>query len=221
VREFDQEPIPGLPEHLPTGERILWQGRPEWTSLARRAFHVGGVAIYFLALAAALAWLEISDGRTASDAAHAAAGVVPGAIIALVLLGGLAALSARAAMYTITSRRVVMRFGVALPVVINIPFKQIKSADLKLRADGSGDVALTVSGSKRQSIVVLWPHVRPWRTVEPEPMLRCIPDAHGVAEILSTALRIEFPNAPAVPLPARGAAPVSTSEPIGPPQAIA
>lgn len=221
MREFDQEPIPGLPEHLPEGERILWQGRPDWIALARRAFHVGGVALYFVVLAVALAWLEISDGGTALEAAHAAAGVVPGAILALALLGGLAVLSARAAMYTITSRRAVMRFGVALPVVLNIPFKQIKSADLKMHADGTGDIPLSLSATQRQSMVVLWPHVRPWRTVQPEPMLRCIPDAHRVAEILSAALRAEFPDAPAVTVPARVETPVPAGAPIGQSQAVA
>jgi hypothetical protein len=202
-----------LPEQLPEGERILWQGQPDWTALARRAFHVGGVAIYFVALAAVLAWLEVSAGGTAREAAQAAAGVVPGALIALALLAGLAALTTRSALYTITTRRVVMRFGIALPMVLNIPFKQIRSADLKVYSDGTGDIPLVVSAPKRQSMVVLWPHVRPWRTIEPQPMLRCIPDAARVAETLATALRVEFPDAVAVPIrtetPEPSGAPVS------------
>ena len=44
-------------------------------------------------------------------------------------------------------------------------------------------------------MVVLWPHVRPWRTVEPEPMLRCVPDARLAADVLTTALRAAFPDA--------------------------
>ncbi len=34
VSEHEFEPIPGLPERLPAGERMLWQGRP-WRALAR------------------------------------------------------------------------------------------------------------------------------------------------------------------------------------------
>ena len=33
----------------------------------------------------------------------------------------------------------------------------------------------------------LWPHARPWRVSRPEPMLRCVPDAAGVAQLLSQA----------------------------------
>ena len=221
MKEFDREPVPGLPENLPEGERILWQGRPEWTSLARRAFHVGGVAAYFVALAGVLAGLEVSSGGTAREAMQAAAGVVPGAVFALALLAGLAALSTRSALYTITTRRVVMRFGIALPIILNIPFKQIKSADLRMYADGTGDIPLSVSSPKRQSLVVLWPHVRPWRTVSPEPMLRCIPEARHVAEMLAGALRSEFPNASAVGVPARIEAPVTGGAPVAQGQAAA
>ena len=36
-----------LPADIPAGERILWHGRPEWMSLARRAFRADFVAGYF------------------------------------------------------------------------------------------------------------------------------------------------------------------------------
>jgi hypothetical protein len=39
----------------------------------------------------------------------------------------------------------------------------------------------------------LWPHVRPWRLANPEPMLRSIPEAERVAQILSNALVAELP----------------------------
>ncbi len=36
-KDFDFDPVPGLPERLPAGEEILWQGRPEALTLAREA----------------------------------------------------------------------------------------------------------------------------------------------------------------------------------------
>ncbi len=33
----------------------------------------------------------------------------------------------------------------------------------------------------------LWPHARPWRAARPEPMLRCVPQAAQVAQLLSQA----------------------------------
>ena len=50
--DFAFEPIRGLPDHLPKGERLLWQGAPDWRLLAIQAFHVRKVAIYFALIAA-------------------------------------------------------------------------------------------------------------------------------------------------------------------------
>ena len=36
--DFATEPVPGLPGHLPPGEVVLWQGRPDAWRLAREAF---------------------------------------------------------------------------------------------------------------------------------------------------------------------------------------
>ncbi len=47
MRDFSN----GLPGQLPPGETILWQGAPHWRALARDAFHVRGVAVYFALLA--------------------------------------------------------------------------------------------------------------------------------------------------------------------------
>ena len=55
AREHEFEPQHGLPEELPAGEAILWQGSPDWRRLARSAFHVDLVAGYFAVL---LAWLS-------------------------------------------------------------------------------------------------------------------------------------------------------------------
>ena len=34
---------------------------------------------------------------------------------------------------------------------------------------------------------LLWPHARPWRLSQPEPMLRAVPEAQDVAAILAEA----------------------------------
>jgi len=38
--EHDAEPVPGLPGPLPAGEALLWQGRPSFEGLAKRALHL-------------------------------------------------------------------------------------------------------------------------------------------------------------------------------------
>ncbi|MCE8470521.1 PH domain-containing protein, partial [Rhodovulum sulfidophilum] len=48
--DFAAEPIKGLPERLPEGEHILWQGRPDWWALARESLALFWVGGYFVVL---------------------------------------------------------------------------------------------------------------------------------------------------------------------------
>lgn len=188
MREYEFEPIRGLPEHLPPGEEMLWQGAPRWSALARRAFHVRKVAVYFAIILVWRIFADLSAGETTGE-------VVVGALwitaLALVSIGGLLLLAwamARSTVYTITTRRLVMRFGVALPMIVNFPFAQIHSAQMKRHRDETGDIPIVLVASTRTSYTVLWPHVRPWHFTKPQPMLRAIPDVARVAGILSDAL---------------------------------
>jgi hypothetical protein len=125
--------------------------------------------------------------------------VIP-AVSAIAVLGGLAWLFRRAACYTITSKRVLFQFGVALPMTMNIPLGKIASAALKSYRDGSGDIPLGLTDRDRVSYVLLWPHIRPWRLRMPEPMLRALPDAAMAAAKLSEALTGQ-PGPAAIALP--------------------
>ena len=49
--DFATEPVKGLPERPPEGERILWQGRPQAWALTWQALSLPWVAGYFAALA--------------------------------------------------------------------------------------------------------------------------------------------------------------------------
>lgn len=177
-----------LPAPLPVGERVIWQGKPSLKGLALRSFHIREVAIYFGLLLMWRLWSNWSHGMPTGEAATSALWLIVPAIIAIAVLAGLAWLFQRAACYTITSKRVLFQFGVALPMTMNIPLNKIANAALKTYRDGSGDIPLQVSENKRVSYILLWPHVRPWRLSTPEPMLRAIPDAAVVAAKLSEAL---------------------------------
>lgn len=188
MREYDFEPVRGLPEQLPPGEELLWQGAPRWTSLARRGFHVRKVAVYFLVLEVLAIAVDWSDGLSAATVLSSLSWML---VLAGVSIGALALLAwamARSTVYTITNQRVVMRIGVALPMMMNLPFKQIRTADLKVYDDGTGDIPLLLAQSAKPSYIVFWPHVRPWHFSPPQPMLRSVQDAGKVAEILAKAL---------------------------------
>lgn len=181
MSEHDFEPVRGLPKALPEGERILWQGAPDWWALAQRAFHCGSLSIYFVVL---IAWRAVATGSI-----EAGLQMAPLAVACLGLLAGLAALMARTTVYTITNKRIVMRFGLALPKAINIPFAIVASADVRSYGDKTGDVSLTLSRPHAINYFLLWPHARPWKWMPAQPTLRAIPRGADVAEILSTALR--------------------------------
>ncbi|MGF1474586.1 MAG: photosynthetic complex putative assembly protein PuhB [Geminicoccaceae bacterium] len=194
MREHEIEPVPGLPERLPEGENILWQGRPSWTTLAVDAFHVRAAALYCAILIAWNAFLVIHDGGSIPRAANVVLWPTVLSVGGIWLLGLLAWLNARSTLYTITNRRIVMRFGVALPMTINLPFAQIAGAALKVRRDDVGDIPVTTTGPDRIAYLHLWPHVRPWHYRTPQPMLRAIPEASEVAAILGRAVATYDPK---------------------------
>lgn len=188
LREHETEEIRGIPGRLPEGERLLWQGAPAWWPLAIRAYRVRALAIYFGALAALGLVAGLRDGLTAAEALH---GLVPLILLAFTALGIvtlLAWLSARATVYSITTRRVIIQGGAALPVTVNLPFATVAAANVKLHGDGTGDIALCLMPPHRVSYALMWPHVRPWHFRAPEPSLRSIRAPAEVAQILARAL---------------------------------
>ncbi len=194
-------PVQGLPDDLPAGERLLWQGAPDWRSLAVDAFHVRKVTIYFALLVAWRFVLRLYEGDGILAAAQYAAWIVPLAVAGVLLLLGLAWVTAWTTIYTVTSRRVVMRVGIALSMTIDIPFRVIESASLKKRADGTGDIALRLEPGIRAAYLVLWPHARRWHFSRPEPQMRALANPGHVADLLSEALAATMVRASATPAP--------------------
>lgn len=182
------ESIDGIEGPLPDGERVLWQGRPDWRVLAATAYHVNKVAAYFAALIALRAAFAMADGLDFGAAVLHALWVLPLAALGLGLLAGMAWLAARGAVYALTTRRVVMKIGVAVPITINLPLRLIGAAAFRRTRGGHGDIPLALNGADRIAYLHLWPHARPWHFRQPEPMLRAVPDAARVAELLGGAL---------------------------------
>jgi hypothetical protein len=188
VSEFEFEEIPGLPEALPEGEKILWRGAPSWRGMAWRAFHVRDVLAYFGLVFLLRVALSVWHGEAALVAIRAEVWMAPVCALACAVLCGLGWASARTTIYTMTDRRLVLRTGMALPTTVNLPFAQIANAHLRLLGGGTGDITIAFSDNTRLAWLVLWPHVRPWHPSKPEPMLRSVPDAEQVADTLSLAL---------------------------------
>ncbi|MBK1619643.1 hypothetical protein CKO42_14580 [Lamprobacter modestohalophilus] len=189
MSEFAFEPIHGLPENLPPGEALRWQGAPHWRVLARRAFYVRSVAFYFGVLIVLRVVFLLVGGAPAPTVILSALWLATLGLLATGILTLLAMLYSRSTVYSITDYRVVIRFGVALPMAVNIPFKIVESAGLRTYPDGSGDIPLVLSKGQNVSYLIMWPNVRPWQFSNAQPMLRSIPEAAKVADILAEALR--------------------------------
>lgn len=167
--EYENEPIPGLPGRLPPGEAILWQGTPNWRGVARGVFHTRLVAVWFVIVAG----FAFVTGGTGLIGAATTLGV---ALLGLGVLAVLARAQAISTIYTLTNKRVVLRFGVALPKCVNVPLALVGKADVKPAGNGLVDVSLTPTVRFPLAYLQMWPHVRPWKFGSPQPMLRAVPE---------------------------------------------
>lgn len=212
--EHEFEAAHGLPEPLPAGERILWQGSPDLRALAYRVFHVRTLSWYFAAILVLRGVTAATQSGSVVTGAIAALWLLGPAVAAIAMLWLMAYMTSRTAVYTITDRRVVMRIGIVLSLTFNLPFSRIRSAAAMLKKGPIGDIALTTSGEDNIAYVHLWPHARPWRIAKTEPMLRCVVDAAGVSRILTEAWSTA--HVLAAPTIVTSDAPVAASAPARP-----
>ena len=208
--EHEFEAAPGLPEKLPQGESILWQGAPSALSLAMHVFHVRMLAGYF-AFMLLIQGLYLA-GEPGGLVFKPLLWSLTAALVALGMLGSVAWFAARNTLYTITNRRVVMRIGIVLTLTLNLPFKAMAAAAVRTYKDGTGDIVMDLAGEDRIGWAHLWPHARPWALRKPQPSLRCLPDVPRVAAVLQSAWLAANPGIAAQQGPA--IAPVRSPRPV-------
>jgi hypothetical protein len=218
--EHDFEPQHGLPATLPAGEHLLWQGAPDFRSVALHVFHVRKLAIYFVLMLAMRLAFDLQGGAAAGELLATTLKFGGLAALGVALMLGIAWLTARTTAYTLTDKRVVMRVGIVLSVSFNLPLKRIDGAALKLHGDGSGHLPLALTAPDKIAYLHLWPHARGWRMARPEPMMISVPDARRVAVLLgeawakahgrsAAALEAAPQHAPATATPARASVPAA------------
>jgi len=196
MREYEYEPVQGLPEHLPEGEEIVWQGEPRWSALANRVFQVRSLALYFLLLIAVHLIYRLMDGAPMAEIIVGVGWQLTLATVSLGLLAGVAWLYARSTLYTLTNRRLVLRSGIATPMMINVPLEKITAAGLRLCGDGTGDILLTPAKDSRLYYMLLWPHVRLFGLRKVQPLFRGIGDAQHVARLLAKTVEARAAEVP-------------------------
>jgi hypothetical protein len=189
--DFAFEPRRGLPGVLPPGERLLWQGTPNWRGLAVRSYHVRKIAVYFALLGLWRIATGIAGEQSVASIAIGAGFIAVLGAAAIATLAGLAYLNARSALYSITTRRVLLRQGVAVPLTLNLPLHYIEAAGLRMFRDGTGDIAMKIKHAERIAFLINWPHLKPGHFTRPEPSFRALDHAREAARILSGALTAE------------------------------
>lgn len=186
MSDLEFEKVPGLPGELPQGEKLLWQGRPQWRALARSTFKLNWLIAYLAAFAGLRLITGLQDGEGVK-ALIAAAKVTGLGVLCVGVVLLLAWGYARVTLYSITSERIVMRIGVAIPITVNLPFRRIVSADLK--ASGSeGDVVLQLASSGGIGWLHLWPHAQARYIAKPRPKLLSLAQPAEVARVLGAAV---------------------------------
>lgn len=206
--DFNFEPVRGLPEQLPEGEHILWQGSPDWRRLAREALGVRWIVAYFGILVVWRIGVSSIENPLFVSIMHAVPFVIAG-VLACGLIYLIAYVQARSTVYTLTNKRVAMRIGAALTMTLNLPYTWIGTAQLDLKSSGHGTLAMELIGETRLSYLMTWPHVRPWSIARTKPALRCIPHAQKVAQIFAEAAetRVAEPQISRKPSGPSGAVP--------------
>lgn len=184
--DFKFEPVRGLPEALPKGEHILWQGSPNPLQLAKDALALKWVIGYFTLLAFWRVIVSSNDVPFGTALGHGIPFLIGGFIACLILIG-IATVQARSTVYTLTNKRVAMRIGAAMTMTLNLPYVCIGNANASVHKSGIGTIAFELTGQTRLSYLMTWPHVRPWYMAKTQPAFRAISDAASVAQIFAEA----------------------------------
>lgn len=169
---------------------MLWSGRPNVRSLCRRVCRTRTVGLYFAVLLVDGASVATQGRGTLADWAGEAK------LLAMWLLTyGLQRLLAwlmhRTSVYEVTAHEVVLRYGVALPRKLIIPFGAIAEVKLRVNRDATGDLVLRLKEGQSIAYLKLWPYVRAFSFGAPEPMLRALNEPGVVAAGLCRAIEAD------------------------------
>jgi len=188
VSEHEHEPVRGLPEYLPEDETLIWRGEPDFRVMALRVFHIRSVAIYLATLLCLHLGVQWYRGGDLASVLLGSSWMILLGVVALAILAALAWAYTRSTVYTVTDKRIVLRFGVALPMMVNLPLPIVGSADLRRYGDGSGDIIFSLAQKKKLSYTLLWPHIKPWQFKPVAPAMRCLRSVDEAAAAVASAV---------------------------------
>ncbi len=179
--------IRGVPHALPPDEHLLWEGAPDGSLVSKHVFHRGLVMGYLVLVTGWWLVESLSGGVAEGFLAGLALRLAMCALVVGVV-EFLGRAVARTTVYAITSKRIVLKIGIVLPMTINVPLRALRDAGFGRFRDGSGQISLTLLPEQRLAYIALWPHCRVFSFTNPQPVLRGLRDGEPVASILRDAI---------------------------------
>lgn len=169
---------------IPNNEKIHWNGEPSWASLGYQVFGIKYLIFYFI-LSALYAVSQLGPVFSLlAFLVHYVPFLISGAVAASILFV-LAYLATRHTSYVITEKRIVIRTGVALVFLLNVPLKNIISIDKQRLAGGRGNLSFEAKSKKRIPFLSCWPSVKSGSFVQPSPAFRSISNIEEIGVLIT------------------------------------
>ena len=169
---------------VPNNEKIYWNGEPSWISFGYQVFGIKYLIFYFI-LSALYSVSQL--GSVFSFIAFLVfymPFLISGAFAAAILFV-LAYIVACHTSYAITEKRIVIKTGVALVFLLNVPLKNIISIDKQRLAGGRGNLSFEARSKKRIPFVSCWPSVKGGSFVQPIPAFRSISNIEEIGVLIT------------------------------------
>ena len=176
--------LPGeVSRSIPEGEIVCWVGRPYWISLGFNVFGIKYLLLYFIISAFyAISQIELVFSFRAFIGEYIS--FIISGIIASVILFLLAYFAAQHTCYVITEKRLVIRTGIALVFLLNVPLKNVISIDKQSLFRGYGNLSFKPQSKKRIPYSSCWPSVRGSSFLKPIPTFRSIANIEEIGRIV-------------------------------------
>ena len=171
---------------IPEDEEVLWHGRPDFRRFSLSALGLRYLMLYLLIVSLTTFFSNFGNLSLFLFLQMMFPYIICCCLAAIILVM-IGISQVIPIVYVITSKRIIIKSGLALIFMLNVPFDKIANIDKKTFSDGCGDISFKFMGNKRIPFFAGWPSVRPWYFNNPEPTFRCIPDVDVVAFKLANA----------------------------------
>ena len=173
---------------IPKDEKIIWYGKPDIRRFCLTALGLKYIFIYLIIIFCSIIYSRSGD-LNFIKIIEVLFPYIISSFLAVLLLIAVGVSQVLPTVYVITSKRVIIRSGLALIFMLNVPFDKIVSIDKNIYRDGCGNISFKLLSKSRIPFFASWPSVRPWFFSNPQPTFRCIADVEIIALKLSEAAR--------------------------------